>query len=93
MQQYFELFPNAINLIIVIDNRSLFFLVFEFDPPHKNIVKIHEDWLAEGKDWCKKNLDLHEWAVEGNVEPYYCHFSFEHKQDANNFLIFSKFFK
>ena len=60
---------------------------------NKNIVKIHEDWLAEGKDWCKKNLGLHEWAVEGNVEPYYCHFSFEHKQDADNFLIFSKFFK
>ena len=28
---------------------------------NKNIVKIHEDWLAEGKDWCKKNLGLHEW--------------------------------
>ena len=60
---------------------------------NKNIVKIHEAWLAEGKDWCKKNLDLHEGAVERNREPYYCHFSFEHKQDANNFSIFSKFFK
>lgn len=69
--------------------------IFEHRFKWKNIhiVKLHEDWEKQGKDWCKKNLGLHQWQLVGNVEPYYCHFKFEHKQDADNFHIFSKFFK
>lgn len=53
--------------------------------PSKVIVDIDSDvW---GKDWCRDNIQRHEWSFDSFAFPDDSHlFYFEHKQHADNFL-------
>lgn len=56
-------------------------------------VKLHSDYERQGVEWCKVQLMISQWELQKHTAPYEHTFLFEFKQDADAFLIFSKFFK
>jgi len=53
--------------------------------PH--CVQIDVDSHIWGKDWCRKNLERHQWSFDKYTQPDDSHtISFEHLEDAENFV-------
>lgn len=49
------------------------------------LVSIHSDHHVKAKDWCRKNIGRHEWAMESYTNVYEHTFRFEHQHHANKF--------
>lgn len=48
-------------------------------------VKIHSDLDWQGKDWCRKHLDRHQWSFSVYTAIYEHTFLFENKIHAQQF--------
>lgn len=52
-------------------------------PGHK--VRLHSDLDVQGKDWCRKNLERHQWSMVSWTDVYEHTFHFENEDDADSF--------
>jgi hypothetical protein len=52
-----------------------------------NPVKIHSDLDVEGKFWCRRNLERHQWSMTTWTDIYEHTFFFEDPIAAQNFEI------
>jgi len=50
------------------------------------IVKLHSDLDWKGKDWCRKNLERHQWSMSSYTDIYEHTFHFENEEDYIEFL-------
>lgn len=50
-----------------------------------HVVKIHSDLDVQGKDWCRRYLERHQWAFAGYTDMYEHTFYFEFENHANQF--------
>ena len=50
-----------------------------------NSVRLHSDLDAEGKTWCRRNLERHQWSMTTWTYPYEHTFFFELKEHAEDF--------
>lgn len=48
-------------------------------------VRLHSDLDVQGKDWCRKNLERHQWSMVSWTDVYEHTFHFENKDDADSF--------
>ena len=49
-------------------------------------VRLHSDLADNGKTWCRRNLERHQWSVATWTDVYEHTFFFEHKHDADEFV-------
>lgn len=52
---------------------------------NNNPVRLHSDLDVAGKDWCRKNLQRHQWSFSQWTDVYEHTFFFEKEQDAIEF--------
>lgn len=50
-------------------------------------VRLHSDLDVQGKDWCRKNLERHEWSFKAWTAVYEHTFYFENVLAAQNFAM------
>jgi len=50
-----------------------------------NAVKLHSDREFDGKQWCKKNLEQHQWGFSKYTDMYEDTFYFETKEMKHKF--------
>jgi hypothetical protein len=50
-------------------------------------VRLHSDLDVQGKDWCRKTLERHEWSFMAWTYPYEHTFHFENIIVAQNFAM------
>ena len=48
-------------------------------------VRLHSDLDCQGKDWCRKNCQRHQWSFDSYTNAYEHTFWFEHKEHADEF--------
>lgn len=48
-------------------------------------VRLHSDLDWEGKDWCRRNLDRHQWSFTSWTHVYEHTFHFEDESNAQSF--------
>ena len=48
-------------------------------------VRIHSDLDVEGKDWCRRNLERHEWSFQSWTDVYEHTFYFENAGVSQQF--------
>jgi hypothetical protein len=62
--------------------------VFEYKMKWKPIgfaVRLHSDLDWKGKDWCRKNLERHQWSMDTYTDVYEHTFFFEKEEHAKLF--------
>ena len=50
-------------------------------------VTLHSDIVDRGKNWCRRNLQRHQWSMTEWTAVYEHTFQFEEQRDAQNFEI------
>ena len=50
-----------------------------------NAVRLHSDLDWKGKDWCRRNLERHQWSMTTYTDFYEHTFLFEHEDNAIEF--------
>jgi len=45
-------------------------------------VRLHSDLVNEGKTWCRRNLERHQWSMSQYTDVYEHTFHFEHQDDS-----------
>lgn len=50
-------------------------------------VPVHSDQDWRAKDWCRKHLKRHQWAMDTYTDVYEHTFRFEHKKHARDFAL------
>jgi|TARA_B110000046_G_scaffold38100_1_gene41724 hypothetical protein len=48
-------------------------------------VRLHSDLDTQGKTWCRRNLERHQWKMDTWTHVYEHTFIFEYKHDADEF--------
>lgn len=62
--------------------------VFEYKlkwKPNGHTVRLHSDLDWKGKDWCRKNLERHQWSMDTYTDVYEHTFFFEKEEHAKQF--------
>lgn len=54
---------------------------------NNNPVRLHSDIDTQGKTWCRRNLERHQWKMDTWTYSYEHTFYFEDAQAAENFEI------
>lgn len=49
-------------------------------------VPIHSDFDWQAKDWCRKNMERHQWSMDAWTGPYEHTMLFEHLHNAQQFM-------
>ena len=49
-------------------------------------VRLHSDLDWKGKDWCRKNLERHQWSMSIWTDVYEHTFHFENEEHATEFV-------
>jgi hypothetical protein len=50
-------------------------------------VEIHSDKRDSAVQWCKSNLEKHQWKCTKWSDVYSSRFDFEHEKDASKFIL------
>jgi hypothetical protein len=45
-------------------------------------VRLHSDLVNEGKTWCRRNCERHQWSMTDWTDNYEHTFHFEHQDDS-----------
>lgn len=53
--------------------------------PNGYQVSLHSDLDWQGKDWCRKNIERHQWSMDTWTDVYAHTFFFESKEHAESF--------
>lgn len=57
--------------------------------PDAWVVTVNQDWDWIGKDWCRKNLERHQWSFKKYANPDDSHnFLFESEDNARQFKLY-----
>lgn len=48
-------------------------------------IPLHDDLHVEGKSWCRRNLERHQWSMTAYTDECEHTFYFEHKEHADEF--------
>lgn len=48
-------------------------------------VRLHSDLVDQGKTWCRRTLERHQWSMSKWTDVYEHTFYFEYQVDANAF--------
>ena len=48
-------------------------------------VRLHSDLVNEGKTWCRRNCERHEWSMSTYTDVYEHTFHFEHQDHGKKF--------
>lgn len=48
-------------------------------------VRLHSDLVNEGKTWCRRNCERHEWSMSTYTDVYEHTFHFEHQAHGKQF--------
>lgn len=62
--------------------------IFEYKSkwiPNATSVDVHSDLAVKCKDWCRKNLERHQWSMNSYTAVYSHTFHFENPLSAKNF--------
>lgn len=54
------------------------------------VVRVHSDHQQVAKDWCRKNMQQHQWAMDTYTGVYEHTFRFEHPHHADKFKEYFK---
>lgn len=54
---------------------------------NNNPVRLHSDLDVQGKDWCRRTLERHEWSFTKYTDVYEHTFFFEDVRAAQNFAM------
>ena len=49
------------------------------------LVRLHSDLDVQGKDWCKRRMQRHQWSFSSWTDNYEHTFHFERAEDAREF--------
>ena len=50
-------------------------------------VRLHSDLVNEGKTWCRRNCERHQWSMTDWTNNYEHTFHFEYEESARKFKI------